>query len=187
MIIAITGPMHVGKTTLAKKILDNFMFVERAPLADGVRQVATLLKLPHVRENLQGIGHGLRDVDPDVWVNLWQSKYEGSSWHQIIDDVRYQNEIDIGNLFIRLNCDVDNQWERYLTSDKYDPAITQGQWDTARGHATEIQELTTPSDFTLWVDSNNGYDADAVYEGVADWLSPRLTKISDYTQRIATG
>jgi len=173
MIIGISGPMHVGKTAIAKAIVNEFMFVERAPLAQGVRDIATKLSLPHTRTNLQGIGHNMRQLDEDVWVNLWKKSHDFSSRNKVIDDVRYQNEVDLCDVHIRLTCKPSDQWDRYQTSDKFDPTVAQSDWTAGTFHTTENQALITPTNDTLLMDTHD-WDADGVAKAAIEFLSPRL-------------
>ncbi len=175
MIIAITGPMHVGKTALAEGLIKAFPFSHRVPMAQAVRDTADDLGLEHNRKNLQALGHGMRALDEDVWINRWKLAHMPlEAGHQyFIDDARYQNEIDLGTYVIQLQVGRVEQWRRYCTSDKFDDNKTKAAWAVEALHATEDQQLTFHGDNTLFVRTDN-LSIEQVRNNVALWLSPRI-------------
>ena len=158
MIVTISGPMHVGKTTLAKGLVYEYEHSYRRPMATQLRDLLTNYRIPETRENLQRVGHGLRECDPDVWVKAWvrTSSFLALDNLVIIDDARYQNEIDLGDINVFLDLtDVTEQWDRFRTSDKFSPATLYGAWDKARQHSTERQQLVPVNDKAIVLDTTN--------------------------------
>jgi hypothetical protein len=83
--IAIHGKMETGKTTLAKKLQDEYGLV-RVSFADAVKDIAHKYfgasTDPKPRELYQSIGQGMRHIDEDVWVN-----------HLLKNDIKHINSI----------------------------------------------------------------------------------------------
>lgn len=117
MKIAICGKMCSGKTTIANLIcmMDN-RYVKYS-FASKIKELACELfnMKEKDRDLLISIGTKFREIDPDVWANyvLEQTKYKN---HCIIDDVRFQNEVDLlaknGWNIIQLNVSDKIQGER---------------------------------------------------------------------------
>lgn len=176
MLIALMGPMHVGKSTLAQALVDNPPLEgvgqgQLRPLATPVKLLGTTLQealdLPtdYIRPLLQALGHGTREVlGDDVWVDYWQNNLpEGYSRNDgpfvVVDDVRYANELDacIDGLVILLIVDREKQWDRYLTSAKFNPAIDKETWLGYHSHATELlwQEVLENGEADLALDTTD--------------------------------
>jgi len=176
MIITISGPMHVGKTALAKALVYHYKESYRKPMAAQLRDLLEQYQLPENRANLQTVGHGLRECDPDVWVNAWM-RDNGFLNHGnlvIIDDARYQNEVDLGDINVILTLDsVDQQYDRYKTSDKFDPMLPKIDWNNSRQHATETQSLVAHAPEVAVVDTTHKA-AEAVFDEVLNKISPRI-------------
>lgn len=143
MILTISGPMHVGKTELAKRLLFRWHNTVRKPMAAPLRELLADFRLPENRESMQKVGHGFREIDKDVWVKAWLRNNGLLSVNHlvIIDDARYQNEINLGDINIFLTCGPGTQWERYQTSDKFHPDLTRDEWERGTHHSTENQWL----------------------------------------------
>lgn len=102
-IVAIYGQQLRGKSSVARILLEMLPGFVINPLAAPVKEeTAKLLgvslgeleerksKDPKVREMLQAVGQGRRTEDSYYWLNK-NTHYPGS---YIVDDVRYENEID---------------------------------------------------------------------------------------------
>lgn len=115
ILILISGKAGVGKSTLAKLLLEYLVErydgikVKVAPFAQGVKSIAARLgwngqKDAKGRALLQGIGLVGRDYNPDVWVNATFSAIENHQDYPfhvvIVDDWRFPNELDVANKFI---------------------------------------------------------------------------------------
>jgi hypothetical protein len=174
MIVSISGPMHVGKTTLAKGLVRKYESVIRTPMAQALRELCEQYGIPETRDNMQKVGHGLREADPDVWVKAWYRR-NGLKIDNtlLIDDARYQNEVDMGYLHINLWTAQQQQWQRYQTSDKFDPSLHQSDWAAYTQHTTEVQTLATPDNTTLRLDTTH-MTPEETLDIVSDYLSPRL-------------
>lgn len=117
MKIGICGKMCSGKTTIANLIymIDNRY--EKYSFASKIKELARELFNMNGKDRdlLINIGTKFREIDPDVWVNhvLKKTKYKK---HCIIDDVRFQNEVDLliknGWKIIQLNISEENQIQR---------------------------------------------------------------------------
>lgn len=112
-VIGFAGLAEAGKTTaanqLASLILDGGIGVPRIrSFAGPLKRSAELLGAakdvnPRVyREYCQMVGKYLREIDDDHWVNMMtalmesiEQEKEDSETILIIDDVRYQNEVDL--------------------------------------------------------------------------------------------
>ena len=95
MKIAIIGKMCSGKSTIAEIIQDHDPQYEKFSFGQKVKDLAKELfnMIGKDRELLINFANKMRDIDPDVWVNqvLYQTKNKEFC---IIDDIRYQNELD---------------------------------------------------------------------------------------------
>lgn len=97
--IALTGRAWAGKSTV-KEMLRDYGFVW-CSFAKSVRSTAHELfgrgLFVKDRKLLQAIGMKMREIDPDVWVNLCMRDVE--YWRKlkrlvVIDDLRYLNEAE---------------------------------------------------------------------------------------------
>ena len=95
MKIAICGKMCSGKSTLANTIMRMDSRYQIYSFGTKIKQLAT--ELFHMKEKdrtlLTTLATSMRDIQSDVWIKylLQQTKNKD---YCIIDDVRYQDEID---------------------------------------------------------------------------------------------
>ena len=147
MIIGISGPMHSGKTTLADKLVEHEFFFKES-FAKPLKQLIAHLGIEPTRQNMQRLGQGARDIlGNDVWVWSFYQRTDGGASSFVIDDVRYPNELAICDTLIRLDCDTYTQWDRFKTSDKFDPNITESEFLRSLEDPTEN---SIPVDDVLW-------------------------------------
>ena len=117
MKIAIIGKMCSGKSTLASIIKNSNSDYKIYSFGQKVKDVALDLfdMQQKDRSLLIKIGGYMRNIDKDEWVN-YVMKQIGDSENCIIDDVRYQNEVDAcikhGFEFIQLHIPLNIQIER---------------------------------------------------------------------------
>lgn len=119
MKIAICGKMCSGKTTLANYIMRTYPGYQKYSFAGKVKELCVELfdMKKKDRTLLINFANKMRDIDPDVWVNqvLKQTKDKENC---IIDDVRYQNEVDAliedGWKFIQLDVPYELQKQRIM-------------------------------------------------------------------------
>ena len=119
MKIACLGKMCSGKTTLSNHLLEIEPRLQVFSFGKKVKEVAADLfdmdPLVKDRTLLTAIGHHMRIIDPDVWVNYVAKQSDGLDFC-LIDDLRYQNEYDAlankGWIFIQLMIDDELQEKR---------------------------------------------------------------------------
>ncbi len=117
MKIAIVGKMCSGKTTLANMIMEKYPNYKKYSFGQKVKDVAVDLfdMKGKDRSLLVKIGGYMRDINPDVWVDYLMKQIMNVD-DCIIDDIRYQNEVDAciknGFTFIKLSIPKDIQIER---------------------------------------------------------------------------
>ncbi len=114
MKIAIIGKMCSGKSTIANQLCRFDSSYSTYSLATKLKEIA--YELFHMKDKdrdlLIKIGTKMREIDPDVWVNYIINQTSDNK-NYIIDDVRFQNEVDIlkqyGWKFIQLNVSYSDQ------------------------------------------------------------------------------
>lgn len=105
-LIGLSGYARSGKDTLAAKLVERYRY-RRVSFADKVKELALLLypdvaaavgdrgweeakQQPEVRQRLQAIGEGVRNVlGEDVWVSAALQPLDALT---VVSDVRYPNE-----------------------------------------------------------------------------------------------
>ena len=115
MKIAISGPMGSGKTTIANLIINSNPEYKIYSFGQKIKDIAYELfnmnKDFKDRSLLINIADKMRDIDPDVWAK-YIIKQTNSYNHCIIDDLRFQNELDIlekDNDWIYIVLNIDNK------------------------------------------------------------------------------
>ena len=97
MKLAITGRMCSGKTTLSNTIQEIEPRFQIFSFGKKVKEVATDLfgmdPLTKDRTLLINFANKMREIDSNVWINQVLKETRGNK-DCIIDDVRYQNEVD---------------------------------------------------------------------------------------------
>lgn len=139
-VVAISAKMHIGKTTLADLLVERGGYV-RASFAASLKEFVQSMGLPMTREVMQNAGANARGIlGEKVWVQAFTNRY-GNLPRIVVDDMRYPNEYDFlmtnNAHFIRLEGGRGTQWERYLTSSKFDPNILTDVWEASLDHETE--------------------------------------------------
>jgi len=101
--------------------------------------------------------NSIRDIDPDVWINQVLQQTEGTR-NCIIDDVRYQNEVDAlirdGWTFIQLHVPYGIQKKRII---RVYPDNYQDHLDST-SHISESNSFTFPEGYpqlSLMVEEEN--------------------------------
>lgn len=150
--IGICGIMASGKTTLAEQLIQNYSDFTRVSLANAVKEFANFIfDIPEGfkdRVAYQKMGDGARNyLFQDVWIEtlLQQvAEQEGFNKHFVVDDIRYENEVDKlkgkGWYIVKLDIDDDLQLERLK-------ATYPDDWEVhaeARSHASESQVNNIP-------------------------------------------
>ena len=147
MKIAICGKMCSGKSTLANHIMRTFEGYHKYSFAQKVKELCVELfdMKGKDRSLLINFANKMRELDPDVWIRqvLQETRGEGNC---IIDDVRYQNEVDAllkdGWTFIQLHIPSGLQLERIM---KAYPKDYQTHVD-ALSHVSEQNNFKFPKD-----------------------------------------
>ena len=129
--IALCGQLRSGKNLVAN-IMNEFAEFEEYAFAEGIWEVIELLfpeqndKQNKPRKLLQGLGQGLRQIDPDVWVNRLMKRVQDSDLSNIIvTDLRQMNEYnalrEAGFFIIRIESSVESRIKRAeAKGDKFD-------------------------------------------------------------------
>ena len=95
MKIAIIGKMCSGKTTIANLIIDKDKSYKRLSFGQKVKDLAVELfnMKGKDRSLLINFANKMREIDSDVWGNYIINNNKDID-NCIIDDIRYQNELD---------------------------------------------------------------------------------------------
>jgi len=145
MKIAICGKMCSGKSTLANHIMRTFPGYQKYSFAKRIKELCSDLfgMKGKDRPLLIQFGNYMRDIDPDVWINQVLQETKGKD-NCIIDDVRYQNEVDTliqnGWKFIQLHVPYDIQKRRIM---RIYPDNYQDHLDSTN-HISESNSFTFP-------------------------------------------
>ena len=97
MLVAITGKAGSGKSTMADFLVSTYGF-KKYSFAAAVKDVARELfsMVEKDRSLLQKIGDGMRQIDPDVWIDYTMNRIIAEGIEDVvIDDLRYLNEAQI--------------------------------------------------------------------------------------------
>ena len=98
MKIAISGPMGSGKTTIANLIINSNSEYKIYSFGQKIKDIAYELfnmnKNFKDRSLLINIADKMREIDPDVWAKYIINQTNSYN-HCIIDDLRFQNELDL--------------------------------------------------------------------------------------------
>lgn len=119
MKIAICGKMCSGKTTLANYIMRTYSGYQKYAFANKVKELCIDLFDMQGKDRtlLINFANKMREIDPNVWINQVIKKTRGKQ-NCIIDDVRYQNEVDAlikdGWIIIQLHIPYELQKSRIM-------------------------------------------------------------------------
>ena len=148
MKIAICGKMCSGKSTLANYIMSSYPGYQKYSFAQKVKELCVELFDMEGKDRLLLINFAnkMREIDGKVWVNQVLKQTAGKE-NCIIDDVRYQNEVDAliedGWSFIQLNVPNETQQKRImeLYPDNYQEHIQ------SMNHISERNEFVFPEGY----------------------------------------
>lgn len=148
MKIAICGKMCSGKSTLANYIMSSYPGYQKYSFAQKVKELCVELFDMEGKDRLLLINFAnkMREIDGKVWVNQVLKQTAGKE-NCIIDDVRYQNEVDAliedGWSFIQLNVPNELQKKRImeLYPDNYQEHIQ------SMNHISEKNEFVFPEGY----------------------------------------
>jgi hypothetical protein len=175
-IIVLTGPKRCGKDTWAKYLVD-FCGYKKLAFADTLRETVSMLydiplsefqdddlkekhhaNLPRDdsrREALKQIGtEGLRNYDPDIWVNCAKRKLERYDDENIvITDARFPNEMKmLGELGANIYYLVRHQAEVILYN-----SIGDGSIHESESYMPEFQESYNNIDNAVSADNKDTF------------------------------
>jgi len=148
MKIAICGKMCAGKTTIANYIMRTFTNYQKYSFAQRVKELCVELFQMNGKDRplLITFANKMRDIDPNVWINQILKQTTGKR-NCIIDDVRYQNEVDAlikdGWIFIQLDVPYAIQKQRIM---KLYPNNYQEHLD-AMNHVSEQNNFIFPDGY----------------------------------------
>ena len=148
MKIAICGKMCSGKSTLANYIMSSYPGYQKYSFAQKVKELCSELfdMKGKDRPLLINFANKMREIDGKVWINQVLKQTEGKE-KCIIDDVRYQNEVDAliedDWSFIQLNVPILTQRERImeLYPDNYQEHIQ------SMNHISETNNFVFPEGY----------------------------------------
>ena len=95
MKIAIHGPMCSGKTTIANMIIRMDSRYQRYSYGQKIKDIASELFGMDYKDRtlLITIADSMKQINPNVWIN-YVKKQTDKRDHCVIDDLRFQNELD---------------------------------------------------------------------------------------------
>lgn len=108
--IALAGGMGAGKSTVADFLCENYGY-EARKISSPIYEIAERLWGPEAatdRAKLQDLGTKMREIDPDVWVNLYVRDIEAAENPVVNDTLRFPNEYwalrNAGFTIVRVNA-----------------------------------------------------------------------------------
>lgn len=156
--VAFIGKAGSGKTTCANLLIERFgyerlSFAEPLKVGCGTRDDRGLL---------QKVGHGVRELFPDFWVNLAMDTYhKQKSWPDarfVNDDTRYVNEATRlkaeGFIMVRVVASKTMRLDRLRSNGRL-------QNEDQLNHPSELQLDEFPHDHRI---INDGWPSDLVEE-----------------------
>ena len=163
MKIAISGLMCSGKTTIANIIKELHYEYKIYSFSQKIKDLSQELFTmdPDLKDRslLINIADKMRDIDPDIWAK-YIIKQTNKKEHCIIDDLRFQNELDLlikekDWIFIVLNIDENIRLERLvqLYPNNYEDHIKNMNHLSEKG---ELQFKNTSK--LLYIDSNDSLE-----------------------------
>ncbi len=96
ILIALTGHMRAGKSTVAEYLVKRHSFLKFA-LATPIKELIKSLDLPLERKILQHVGNCMRQIDEDVWLKaMWKrlKPFINEGKNIVIEDVRLLHEAE---------------------------------------------------------------------------------------------
>lgn len=125
MKIAISGKQGSGKSTLAKQFIEKYGF-KHVSFAKALKEMAIneyglseeeVYGAKKKREFLQNLGAEKRAEDEDYWVNIVLNQIaKNPEDNYVLDDLRYQNEldrlVDAGFITVRVDASSEIRQER---------------------------------------------------------------------------
>ena len=163
MKFAITGPMCSGKSTISNllktvnKELEIYSFGKK--IKDIAHELFNMDGNLKDRTLLINIADKMRDIDPDIWAK-YIIKQTNKKEHCIIDDLRFQNELDLLErdgewVYIILNINVVTRLNRLkqLYPDNYKDHIKNMDHLSEKG---ELQFKNTSK--LLYINSNDSLE-----------------------------
>ncbi len=144
MKIAICGKMCSGKSTIADHIMRTLPGHKKYSFAKKVKDLCVeLFDMKYKDRNLLiNFANKMRDIDPNVWINQIFKQTQGNE-NCIIDDLRYQNEVDAlindGWIIIQINISYTLQKQRIM---KLYP-------DTFKEHLNASNHISEKNNFIL--------------------------------------
>lgn len=158
MNIAIYGPMCSGKTTVAKIIQEIDEQYEIYSFGKKIKELASDLFNMEGKDRtlLINIADKMREIDEDIWAK-YLMKQMSNKTHCLIDDLRFQNELDsLGDdwKFIALITPPHVRGERLkkLYPENYEDHFKNMM------HKSETGQLKFPRKKTIYIDTNMEYD-----------------------------
>lgn len=126
---AFVGGAGAGKSTCADYLVEHQGYVRlsfAAPLKDVARQLWGEDRGAE-RDRLQRLGVGVREIDPDTWVDLLTARVEARpSVRFVVDDCRFPNEYQelraLGFRFVRVEAYATDRLLRLQKSGKHTTA-----------------------------------------------------------------
>lgn len=177
MKIAIIGKMCSGKTTISQKIQEYDNTYKRVGFGDKVKYYAKELFNMEGKDRslLIKFANKMRDIDQDVWVREAMKHIDGENY--IIDDVRYQNELDhlMKNnwIIIKLNISEKLQKERIIQTypENYKDHLKN------RDHISEKSEFIFASGYPHLTINVDDYDVSSLRELIYEFMTKCLIDV----------
>lgn len=188
-VVGLVGPKRSGKSTAAEVLVRERGFVSIG-FADALKELALkvnplmpsnigLIRLSQgvdqlgwerakesleVRQFLQELGTGVRDIDPRFWIEAWDRTYQMTSAPVVVPDVRFANEAEA------------LRFSKWTQAECLLIRITRPGLNDGDRHISETEQLGIGCQTTLY---NNG-DIDDLQHDVLqvfdEWIeAPRLS------------
>ncbi|HVU57739.1 MAG TPA: AAA family ATPase [Puia sp.] len=180
--IILIGQISTGKSTLAKRLSDEFC-IPKASFGAYLLHYCELMAIPdHRRKDLQNLGHEMILKNPISFLNnvieysvkgKQQVIFEGVRHHAILKGI---TDLSSKIISIYIDATYEQRLTRYLNRDKsIDNYKTENDFITAANHPVESEVTSLKEKCSIIIQSSNSADED--FNKLKAYIGPMLVAL----------